>query len=206
MSGEVILLNGCSSSGKTTLAQALQQMLPTYFQHIALDQFRDGLPARTRGLNAPAGSDGVRGLNVVPDLSQAQPHTHIVFGDHGQAVLAGMRRTVHLFANHGLNVIADDLLFEAQWLRDYAALLDPEHCWVIGVFCDPLEIERREAARIGRFPGTARAHSEQVHSHGFAYDLEVNSTQQSAYELAQQVIARLQTPPQMLSQVRSAAT
>ena len=40
--GNIIFLNGCSSAGKTTLAIKLQQMLDEPYQHIALDQFRDG--------------------------------------------------------------------------------------------------------------------------------------------------------------------
>ena len=49
--GNIIFLNGSSSAGKTTLAIMLQQLLPEPYQHIALDQFRDGMPGRYRGLN-----------------------------------------------------------------------------------------------------------------------------------------------------------
>ena len=49
----VILLNGCSSAGKTTLALKLQQLLPEPYQHVALDQFRDGMPSQIRGFNSP---------------------------------------------------------------------------------------------------------------------------------------------------------
>jgi chloramphenicol 3-O-phosphotransferase len=45
-SGRIIFLNGSSSAGKTTLASTLQQLLDEPYQHIALDQFRDGLPGR----------------------------------------------------------------------------------------------------------------------------------------------------------------
>jgi chloramphenicol 3-O-phosphotransferase len=38
--GQIILLNGCSSAGKTTLAIKLQQLLQAPYQHMALDQFR----------------------------------------------------------------------------------------------------------------------------------------------------------------------
>ena len=46
----VILLNGCSSAGKTTLALKLQQLLSEPYQHVALDQFRDGMPGRLEAL------------------------------------------------------------------------------------------------------------------------------------------------------------
>ncbi|MEM7081062.1 MAG: AAA family ATPase [Pseudomonadota bacterium] len=198
MPGKVIILNGASSSGKTTLALALQQQLAEPYQHISLDQFRDGLPARTRGLNAPAGTPGASGLNVVPDLTEGEPLTHIRFGDHGAQVMRAMRRSVRTFSDLGLHVIVDDLMFEPDWLLDYANLLSVEHTWVIGIFCDPEEIERREAQRLGRFPGTARAHTQLVHSHGGNYDLQVDSSAGSAHDLATGIIARLQYPPQML--------
>ncbi|MEC7138496.1 MAG: hypothetical protein VXW50_05500, partial [Pseudomonadota bacterium] len=54
----VILLNGCSSAGKTTLALKLQQLLSEPYQHVALDQFRDGMPGQVRGFNSPAGDSG----------------------------------------------------------------------------------------------------------------------------------------------------
>ncbi len=53
--GRIILLNGSSSAGKTTLAITLQQLLPDPWHHIALDQFRDGMGGRYRGLEFSAG-------------------------------------------------------------------------------------------------------------------------------------------------------
>ena len=44
---DVIVLNGASSSGKTTLAKALQQSLPKPFLHLSLDQFAHMLPEGT---------------------------------------------------------------------------------------------------------------------------------------------------------------
>ncbi len=44
----------------------LQQMLSEPYQHMALDQFRDGMPGKYRGLNSPKGTQGDLGLNVVP--------------------------------------------------------------------------------------------------------------------------------------------
>ena len=121
--GQVIFLNGSSSSGKTTLAFMLQQLLHEPYQHIALDQFRDGLPGRYRGLNSPAGTPGALGLNVVPALKNAEPVTEIRFGEHGEQVLRGMRRAIAAFAREGNNVIIDDLLFKPEYLSDYACAL-----------------------------------------------------------------------------------
>ncbi len=95
--GKIIFLNGSSSAGKTTIAVMLQQLLDEPFQHIALDQFRDGMPGRFRGLNSPEGSPGARGLNVVPVDRNGEKVTEIRFGEVGEQILRGMRRlSLHL--------------------------------------------------------------------------------------------------------------
>ena len=76
-SGRIILLNGSSSSGKTTIARMLQQLYREPYQHIALDQFRDGMSDRFRGLNSPSGDPGARGMNVVPIERDGERMTEI---------------------------------------------------------------------------------------------------------------------------------
>lgn len=191
----VILLNGSSSSGKTTLAMALQQELNTPYQHIALDQFRDGLAGRYRGLNSPAQSPGAEGLNVVPGHLEQEPVTHIRFGEIGERMLRGMRRAIASFAAEGNNVIVDDLLFETRYLDDYRTVLEPFNVYFIGVRCDLETVNAREAQRPGRFPGTATSHFESVHAHALPYDLEVNTADTAPLDCARAVIARMQMPP-----------
>ena len=88
-SGKIIFLNGTSSAGKTTLAYELQERFEIPFNHVGLDQFRDGLPDKFRGLNAPAGSNGERGLNVVPETNCQPPYTRVTFGIDGKKMLKG---------------------------------------------------------------------------------------------------------------------
>ena len=192
----IILLNGSSSSGKTTIAIALQQQLPVPFQHVALDQFRDGMPGRYRGLNSPPGSPGHSGLNIVPVERGGEKVTDIQFGDVGERTLRGMRRAIAAFAAAGNNVIVDDLLFKPEYLSDYVSALVDTDTWFIGVRADLETVNEREATRLGRFPGTATAHFDQVHAHGLAYDLEVDTTNLSPRECAAAIIARLRKPPE----------
>ena len=201
--GKVIFLNGCSSSGKTTLALKLQQLLPEPYQHIALDQFRDGMPSAVRGLNAPAGTPGASGLNVVPVQQEGEWVTQIQFGHHGEKILQGMRRSIAVFNQLGSNVIVDDLLFKPEYLLDYAKVLNPTRVWFIGVKCDLAVVNAREAKRPGRFPGTATSHFRQVHNHGVAYDLEVDTSAASPRIVAEQIIARLQSAPQAFASIRA---
>ncbi len=202
-SGTIILLNGSSSSGKTTLARALQQVLDEPYQHIALDQFRDGLPDRLRGMNAPPGTSGAAGLNVVPAMQDGEPVTHICFGSTGNRVKRAMRRCVAALAEEAVNVVVDDLLLARADLEDYARVLSPFPCYLIAVRAPLTVLNEREQARGGRFPGTARSHYRSVHDHGAGYDLEIDTAVHSPTAAAQAVVARLKQPPVALAAFRA---
>jgi chloramphenicol 3-O phosphotransferase len=189
--GTIIFLNGSSSAGKTTLAHALQDKLTSPYQHVALDQFRDGLPDKFRGLNAPVGTDGSRGLNVVP----ADAHTiKIVFGETGITLLKGMRRGIAAMANAGNNIIVDDIILHKDFLEDYLQVFAHLQVYFVGVHCALSVVNEREAKRPGRFPGTAAGHLERCHAHNI-YDIEVDTGEQSVDDCSSKVISRLQREP-----------
>lgn len=188
--GRIILLNGSSSAGKTTLAITLQQLLKEPWHHIALDQFRDGMAGRYRGLNSPPGSPGARGLNVVPIPHGDERVTDVQFGDLGKQMLRGMRRAIAAFVAEGNNVIIDDLMFEAEFLFDYLDALRGFDVVFVGVRCSKAVVNAREARRPGRFPGTATSHFDRVHSHCI-YDVEVDTSVATPRECALEIIAHL---------------
>ena len=189
MRGKVILLNGTSSAGKTTLAYAIQLLSPQPVQHIALDHFRDGMAARFRGMNSLPGESGARGLNVVPRDGRTELH----FGDVGHATLRGMRRAAAAFADTGIDVVVDDLLLERAFLVDYLQVLQRFDVTFVAVRCDLATLNARENARPGRFPGTAAAHFERVHA-DYLYDLEVDTAVDTPRHCAKQVIAAAHAP------------
>ena len=200
--GKIIILNGASSSGKTTLAQKLQQVLPEPYLHIALDQYRDALPAKYRGLNAPADTTGSEGINVVPSLSeQGKPRSPVEFGSYFDRVLASMRRSVAMMSEDGLNVVVDDLLLKPEYLAHYAQLLAKKNAWLIKLHCADAVLEARESARVGRFPGTAVTQQKQVHEHVPTYDLTLDTDQLDPRQAAELVAQRLCEPPTALANV-----
>ncbi|MEX0942474.1 MAG: AAA family ATPase [Pseudomonadales bacterium] len=184
--GQIIFLNGTSSAGKTTLAHALQEVLPEPYLHVALDHFRDGLPARFRGLNAPPGTDGARGLNVVPVERDGRMFTEIRFGDTGRKVLRGMRRATAAMVREGINVIIDDVILDPAFLDDYLQVFAGFQVYFVGVKCTREVLGKRERARPGRFPGTATGHYEVCHAHG-NYDVEVDTSTMPPDQCAEQV-------------------
>lgn len=185
--GKIILLNGSSSAGKTTIATMLQQLSVEPYQHIALDQFRDGMPPQYRGFNSPKGTTGASGLNIVPENLNEQLVTSIQFGEFGKQVLKGMRRSVVAFADLGINVIVDDLMIEREFFEDYATLFKQYEFLCVAVRCPLKEVEQRENLRPGRFPGTATWLFERVHEN-MIYDLQVDTSINSPRDCAERIL------------------
>lgn len=185
--GKIIFLNGTSSAGKTTLAYALQEQFDEPWIHVALDQFRDGLPLKYRGLNAPPGTTGEQGLNVVPVNNGNESFTDIRFGGVGKTVLKGMRRAIAAMAEVGNNVIIDDIILQPEFLDDYLHVLKDLEVIFVGVKCPENVISHREQARPGRFPGTAMGHLAICHAHNM-YDVEVDTSIHNPEECAARVI------------------
>ena len=188
--GSIILLNGCSSAGKTTLAQAIQEASPQPVQYMALDHFRDGMPGKYRGMNSSPDEPGARGLNIIP----RDGRTELRFGDVGLAVLRGMRRAIAAFAAAGVDVVVDDLLLERDFLLDYLEAFAGLDVVFVSVRCDLATVNLRESSRPGRFPGTAAAHFHRVHE-GCVYDVEVDTADCTPREGACDVIAVAQALP-----------
>src|SRR5262249_31829529 len=111
--GKIILINGASSAGKSTLARSLQQQLPEPFLHWSFDHLRESnaLPM-------------VRIRNGELDWARLRP-----------AVFDGFHRCLPAFAQAGNNLIVDHIIEQEQWLADLVELLAPFDVFFVGVHC-----------------------------------------------------------------------
>jgi len=183
--GRVILINGTSSSGKTTLVRALQAALPDPWLEIGIDRFVFALPKRY--LDQPLWSEVFR--YVRPDGATDGPF-RIETGELGRRLVSGMHRTVAALADSGLDVVVDHVLLESEWLDECRRLWAPFDVLFVGVRC-PLEVVvERERSRRDRTIGQAAAQFEVVHRAG-GYDLEVDTSRLGPEEAAARVVAAL---------------
>ena len=124
--GKIILINGASSAGKSTLARSLQQKLPEPFLHLSFDHLRESnaLPmARIR--------------NGELDWALMRP-----------AVFDGFHRCLPAFAKAGNNLIVDHIIEQEQWMADLVQLLAPFDVFFVGVHCPLPELERRNSTGV----------------------------------------------------------
>ena len=171
MPGKIVILNGTSSAGKTTLAAALRDVLEEPYLHLGIDVFADALPPGFRGTVPPAD----QGILFVSPVDAAASGLEIVIGPFFDDVVAGMHRSWAALARCGVNLIADHWLWRQSWLEDSVAALDGLPVLLVGLRC-PLEVaEQRERERQDRPLGAARAVFTAIHDPGI-YDLEIDTS------------------------------
>jgi chloramphenicol 3-O phosphotransferase len=178
MNGQVIILNGVSSSGKTTLAKAIQKYGEDIWLHVAMDNFVAMLPD---------GSEFDRDWFPVTEVERdGVTLPHIGNGPGGHNLLSQMRRLVKSLEQAGFNVLVDDVA-DAAVIADYRRRLGAS-CFVIKVDAPLSELERRERERGDRLIGLAREQSSRVHE-GIEYDFEVDTHAETPDALARQVLS-----------------
>lgn len=186
--GMIILLNGASSSGKTSIVKALQDILEEPYLDAGLDKFLWMLPERY--LESPLWDD-VLGL-----ADRAGPVGH--------RLVAGMHQAIAALSLAGNNVIADHVLVEPDWLSQCISLFSSLPAFFIGIRC-PLDVlEQRERERRNRTWGQARVQYERVHAHGI-YDLEVDTSLYNPEECARRIQALIRSgdPPHAFKRLKA---
>ncbi|MFE1310704.1 AAA family ATPase [Streptomyces sp. NPDC058755] len=177
--GTVILLNGTSSSGKSSIARALLDLLDGTWFHMPVDAFH------SMRCDKPIADE---------DLQAEIDRT-----------AKGFHRAVAGMAAGGNNVVVDHPLSRRWRLLDLLDLLVPEDAVLIGVRCPLPELERRERERGDRQAGLAAMQYDQVHSHG-DHDLDVDTSLLSPEECALRIRDFLPDRPRPTAFERLGAT
>ena len=175
---DVIVLNGGSSVGKTTLAAELKRRLDGPWLSLGIDDLiravSHGPEDGTAGGTLTFGAGGA--IGVAPAFRACRV-----------AWFAGVAAA----ARAGIGVIADEVFLDGG--RDQEelrrALAGLGVLWV-GVRCDGSVAEARERSRGDRHAGLARDQADRVHE-GVSYDLVVDTTATPAGVCAGQVMAAM---------------
>lgn len=168
----MIILNGGSSSGKSSIARALQEILPGIWLTFGVDTFIDALPGR--------GDSPKSGISYGPDGT-------VSVTDEYSRLENGWYAALQTLADAGADIILDEVLLSGgrgqQRLRSAFGGSSP--LWV-GVHCDPDVAAAREASRGDREAGMARRQASLVHV-GVVYDIEVDTTAHSSEACARTI-------------------
>ena len=187
--GQIIILNGAPRSGKSSIAEAIQETFEGVWLNLGVDAYAHVTPSRLRpGI-------GLRPGGERPDLEAFVP-----------LLYAALYETIAAHSRLGLNVVVDIGHHDAysrplNILPDCARRLAGLPVLLVGVRCPTDVILRRRAAGgadtqyvIGTdddpIPLPVRLWQEEVHKPGL-YDLEVDTSLLSAQECAGAIRERL---------------
>jgi hypothetical protein len=108
--GTIVLLNGASSSGKSSIVRALQTVRDEPALDAGLDRFLWMLPKRY----------------LEPPLWDQVLGRAVEAGAPGHRLVRGMHRAIAALSRAGCPVVADHVLVEPAWVADCAAVVaDP---------------------------------------------------------------------------------
>lgn len=185
---KIIYLNGPSSSGKTTLAKALQESFIDPYLHIGIDKLIGFMPDK---INNWKGGEAPEGFSWKPAHDPTgHPTFEILAGPFAKRVARTLKDIAVLLASQHYNLIIDDVAFGAVEVEEWKRALKNYKVLYVGVVT-PLEVlEKRERARGDRLLGGARGQYFKVHEN-VSYDLEVDTHTASIEENIGKIRARL---------------
>lgn len=173
MKTQIIYLNGASSSGKTTIAKALQEHLKEPFMLIGIDKIIGMMPERVNdwfGNSEPEGFSWKMNTDHTGKTTQ-----ELYIGPFGKKVTLTFVEIVLTMAKLGHHLIIDDVAFGKNQVDRWRKALKEYKVLYVGISAPVESLEEREQKRGNRIQGSARAQSSKVHV-GVQYDLELDTS------------------------------
>ncbi|MCL1786673.1 MAG: chloramphenicol phosphotransferase CPT family protein [Defluviitaleaceae bacterium] len=170
--GNIICLNGVSSSGKSTLAKSLQENLSEPYYWMSEDTFTFILPDKFNIFKNDTGEN-----EKIWD----------------QAII-NYYHVIKMYSDRGYNVIVDGVLDDEAWVDVFVEILHDNPVLFVHVTCPEAELTRRELARGDREIGLAVEQLDYLCPKEPFYDITVDTHVNTANECADKIIALLESP------------
>jgi len=178
MSTAVIVLNGGSSSGKSTIARRLQVILPRPWLLFGVDDLVAAIPQH--GIE-----DG--------SLLRFKEDGEVQVGPGWRELEASWYTGIAAIAASGSSIILDEVFLDGARGQERLRMVlgNLEVLWV-GVQCDGKVAAAREALRSDRVPGMAESQAAVVHE-GVVYDVTVDTSHTSPETCAAKILSQVST-------------
>lgn len=183
---QIIYLNGPSSSGKTTLAKALQHAFEEPFLHVSIDKIIGWMPEK---VNDWTGGEALLGYSWKKgEDASGNPIQELQAGPYAQKIGRTFQEVVLALAKMGHHIVIDDVSFGKLELDEWKKTLKDFRVLWVGVNAPLSVLEQREKERGNRILGSARGQFHKVHVDA-SYDLEINTHQVSVNENVEKIMS-----------------
>jgi len=184
--GLVLVLDGPSSVGKSTTLAMLQRRWPIDqsgpLVGVGLDATRAGLGEGGRGRWADLLE------SVEPGLAGQPPRFR--YGPLGRELAVGMHRAAAAWARAGLDVGLDHCILDTAMLGDLRRACDGVPMLMVGMTCDPVVLDDREADRDDVQPGRSAAQRASVLE--VDHDVVIDTTEATTEEVVAEVLEHVE--------------
>jgi len=181
---QIIYLNGPSSSGKTTLAKALQHAFEEPFLHVGIDKIIGWMPEK---VNDWTGGEAPLGFSWKKSQDESgNPIQELQEGPYAQKIGTTFREVVLALARMGHHLIIDDVSFGKEQVDAWKETLKDFRVLWVSVNAPLSVLEEREKRRGNRILGSARGQFHKVHT-DVTYDLQIDTHQASPEENAEEI-------------------
>ena len=165
--GRIIFLNGVTSSGKTSIVEALQERDDVFFYVVANDLFQEMVGEKFLQEN---------------------------YWKYLSEVIILMYHTAKLYSDMGKNVLIDGILVEREEIKPHyeqlIEIIKDNPLDIVEVYC-PLEICReRNIARGDRFENQSKEQAELM-AENIMYSMRVDTSVMSSTECAEAIVKGL---------------
>lgn len=173
--GLIVLMNGTSSAGKTSISTELINQDEILFHHLSVDDFFNNFNEFVD--------------HKFPNLEPTRVvDNHVVAEIILDPINSVYYSTVKLFSEMGLNVIVDTVIDNDKRFNECLDVFHNQPTLFIGVLCSREELIRREQARGDRERGLAESQFDKVYSFN-EYDIEVNTEDLNPSECAEKILS-----------------
>lgn len=173
--GLIVLMNGTSSAGKTSISTELINQNEILFHHLSVDDFFNNFNEFVD--------------HKFPNLEPTRVvDNHVVAEIILDPINSVYYSTVKLFSEMGLNVIVDTVIDNDKRFNECLDVFYNQPTLFIGVLCSREELIRREQARGDRERGLAESQFDKVYSFN-EYDIEVNTEDLNPSECAEKILS-----------------
>lgn len=165
----VIVINGTSSSGKSTIARAVQNQAAVVLLNFSIDSVLSALPETI-----------LHRMKTVGGVTEIDAN----------ALISGYYGCIRELAAAGNSLISDNAITSKEQAALLVGAVAGHEVVLVGVRCSLSTVESRERARGDRRAGIARAQFDRVHE-WLAYDVEIDTDETAPPDAARIILDAL---------------
>lgn len=190
MKNKIIILNGVSSAGKTSITKEFQEIADGCYYNLRMDRIHSFLPRKHTIYGDHKNADPNFENSLTEENKKGfyfNENLNFCKGEYALAIDEDYLDLIYMLAKKGRNIITDLLSLDKSHTTYMKNMFKEFDTYFIKVHCDIDELRRREIKRGDRTVGTAEKQQELLDKNDFEYDYVIDSTYKTSVELAKEL-------------------